>query len=181
MKAPSTTNHALWVYLGGSGLCLQMGWSHATQECWQYAFKEDVRRNNIPKIWSSKDGDKWRRFPLHQQALWVVPIEAWDTSQRRYSLPSLDKWSGRDIKQDNQEYFIEDSKWDGDSLEGQAPWCTLGIPNSIQHIHRDVTLSTCLWKSLSLTSRTRIRSSLGYQKMGHGLGCSWRQEEDATL
>jgi len=27
----------------------------------------------------------------------------------------------------------------------------------------------------------RIQSSLGYQKMKHGLGSSWRQEEDATL
>ena len=54
-----STVKQVWVYPSGSRLCLLVGRSHALQECWQYAFKEDVQRNNISKIWSSKDSDKW--------------------------------------------------------------------------------------------------------------------------
>ena len=91
----------IWVYPNGSGLCLQVGRSHAMQEWWQHAFKKDFWRNNISKIQSSKDSDKWQRFSLHRQTLRAIHVETWDTSQHRYSLSSSDKWSSRDIKQAN--------------------------------------------------------------------------------
>jgi hypothetical protein len=59
----------------------------------------------VPRIVISDGGSHFinKRFKQYLS-------NTWDTSQCCYSLPPLDKWPSRDIKQTNQEYSVEDSK-----------------------------------------------------------------------
>ena len=77
--------------------------------------------------------------------------------------------------------FAKDHRWDGEEVEVQAPWCTLGISNDIKYTHRCVTLSACIWKNIPFAYWIGIQGPLDNQEMEHGSPPSWQESSNANI
>jgi hypothetical protein len=55
------------------------------------------------------------------------------------------------IKQADQEHSAKDYQRDGDRLEGQASWSTMGLQNSLQNTSWNVTIPAGLREDMPLT------------------------------
>jgi hypothetical protein len=65
-------------------------------------------------------------------------------------------------------YPSKDSELNGQKLQEQARWSSVGIPNGLQNTDRHGALSASLQEDLLPSRRTWTQSFMGHQKVEHG-------------
>jgi hypothetical protein len=74
----------------------------------------------------------------------------------------------QNIEQAYQEYPSKDDDSNGQKLEEQAQWSSMGIPNGLQTTDRYDTISVSLREDLSSSHGTWTQRFLVYQEVEHG-------------
>jgi hypothetical protein len=137
--------------------------------CWAADAMHSKTWSHLPEVRSPKNSHQWWRIRLHWLDIPESSHRSWSWSLDCHSISPSDERPSRKIEQANQEYPSKDSESNGQKLEEQAQWSSVGIPNGLQNADRHDTLSASLWENLSPFRRTWTQSFWGHQKVEHGL------------
>ena len=106
---------------------------------------------------------RWR-LTLQKCIFSGIAEEIRSTSSRHHAIPPPGKWASRGKQQRSQEQFKEDNSSRWKILATQASRCTMGLLDSIQDTHWDVSLLAYLRESLPSSNWARASSLLHYQE-----------------